>query len=360
MTLAILQCADTGPLESLVVMLKSIGWDCALPDRAVKDALKGLGCDTVMDVESLVANMGYDRPTDLPIAGLADMHRTDVVYVDVKAHRNGPKLWKRWPHLEHRTLWYRINGGKPEHVIRADGFDCGDEVNPPCPVLTPNMWYHNAKYGNKRYVCWPPFHRWQDHQTQRGVGQYANSEDAANPHVKWSPPICLIHSLEGWGYGALVNDFREKLGIRCHGDRSPDGLLNHREVPTRLATALCMVHLKSSDSPGYALYEALASACPVICTRRLIWRCRMQELLIPGKTCLTFDRETHEGLTPEDVAHCTKEVGGHLKTLSDPAINRRIGEAGRQRLKEVMWSYTNKRDVESLREFLGKHFRTCT
>ena len=117
-----------------------------------------------------------------------------------------------------------------------------------------------------------------------------------------------------------------------------------------------MVHLKSSDAPGYALYEGLAAKCPLIVSRRLIWRNRMQDLLIPGETCLTFDRETHDPLNEEDIRSCTEEIAQHLKTLSNPTENERIGMAGYERLRQVMWSETNPSDVESLKQFMERHY----
>lgn len=343
MKLAILQVADTGPLESLVVMLRTAGYETCLPNDKLKRELRSLGCDTVLDIDSLVRGMGYDWPIELPEAGVADMALPGVVYVDVKAHRNAERIWRKWPNLQ--VLWYRINGGKPE-VVQG----CGDEINPPCPVLTPNRWYglnenyiydESDKCHEKAYCCWPPFYRFNNYRFPRADGR---------------PPICLIHNLAGWGYAALVETFRRKLGIQCYGAGSPDGLLTHEMVPNLLRHALCMVHLKSSDAPGYAIYEALAAACPIICTRRLIWRCRMQELLIPDETCHVFDRETHEGLTAEDVRSCTEEVAHHLEALKDPGENKRIGEAGRKRLLELMWSPNRSSDVASLRAFMDWHF----
>jgi hypothetical protein len=82
----------------------------------------------------------------------------------------------------------------------------------------------------------------------------------------------------------------------------------------------------------------------------------MGDLLVPGETCLTFDRETHDGLTDDDVAGCTAEVRDHLERLRDPVENARIGDAGRARLREVMWSADRAEDVESLRAFMGRHF----
>jgi DNA-binding PadR family transcriptional regulator len=80
----------------------------------------------------------------------------------------------------------------------------------------------------------------------------------------------------------------------------------------------------------------------------------MQDLLIPGETCLVFDRETHDGLTPDDVYYCTAEVREHLERLRDQAENYRIGSAGRQRLREVMWR--EDRDGPGLREWLGRMY----
>jgi hypothetical protein len=339
---AILQVADTGPLESLVHMLRAVGYECCLPSDRLKNDLRRMGCDTVLNVSDLVHGMGYDEPHKLPIAGITDMDKVDL-YVDVKAHRNGLIIWKRWPELQSKTLWYRINGGEPEHVP-----GCGDEVNPPCPVLTPNQWYGNGWVGKRgeeylqkqpcrSYACWPPFIRAADYRQSR-IAPY-------------EAPICLIHNVEGWGYQALINRMRQ-MGVKCYGRGSPDGLIPHRKVPEMLRKAKCMVHLKSNDAPGYALYEALAASCPVVCTRRLIWRCRMEELFKPYETCLVFDRETHAPLSPQDIDSCTREVSKHLDALSNPTYNAAIGEAGRKRLDEIMWT-----DVAGFAKFMEANFK---
>lgn len=359
---AVLQVADTGPLESLVVMLRTVGIECFLPDDKLKGDLRRIGCDTVLDVSSLVRGMGYSEPMKLPTAGPGIMWDKDILYVDVKGHRNGPKVVERWPNLKDRVLWYRINGDKPEHVVNARG-DHGDEINPPCPVLTPNQWYKDEWFGRpsddppdwcgadgRAYTCWPPFVRFDAFSGRKRWTEYEHPDDR-RPNAS----VCLIHNLEGWGYGRLIGPMRE-MGVKCHGAGSPDGLVPHHDVPNLLSLALCSVHLKSSDAPGYALYESLAAGCPVVCTRRLIWRCRMEELLIPNETCLVFDRETHDPLSDEDVATCTAEVKTHLEFLRDPVNNRRVGENGRKRLREVTWSAKKAEDVESLRSFLQRNY----
>lgn len=363
MKTAVLQVADTGPLESLVVMLRSVGYECFLPDDGVKSDLRGIGCDCVLDVDGLVQNWGYSRPIQLPAANRG-MMRTADLYVDVKAHRNAPKVWRQWPNLENKTLWYRINGGEPEHVIKGTE-DYGDERDPPCPVITPNMWYkkENPDFLNavqvgedgstatmripgwvdKSYAMWPPFYRFDDYFTK-----YGRRHD-------YTDPICLVHNLQGWGYGKLIERIRE-LGVKCYGRGSPDDLIPHSQVARKLQSSLAMVHLKSSDAPGYALYEGLAAGCPLVVSRRLIWRNRMQDLLVPEETCLVFDRETHDGLTDRDVDECELAIGTALNRLRDPVLNERVGMAGRTRLQELMWDHQDLTDVASLNDFMQRMF----
>lgn len=392
--IAILQVADTGPLESIVVMLRSAGYECFIPSDKLRTALLAAGCDTVYSPASLQSGMGYEAPFPLHEADPKDMTRPGVLYVDVKGHRNYKPVVAKWPNLEGRVLWYRINGGKPEHVIKTCGccggtgmmdvgkklpcelcggtgkIDHGNELDPPCPVLTPNQWYRGRQITEefpdgstssywaesaqvtyesgeqfdlssdpRYYTCWPPFVRFADYRDRTESG--------------YTDPVCLIHSFAGWGYGRLEEPLRT-MGLKIYGRSSPDGLIHHSKIPAMLRTALCMIHLKSSDAPGYAIYEALAAGCPVVCTRRLIWRCRMQDLLIPGETCLVFDRKTHDGLDDDDVKSCTAEVAAHLERLRDPAENRRIGLAGRAKLAEIQWR--EDRDANGLRYFLTTHF----
>lgn len=315
---ALLQVADTGPLDSLVYMLRD-QYRCYLPGPKLRRHLAEFG-GLVLAPEDLQRSMGYDKPGELPIREDLDVD----LYVDVKAHMVLRKLTRQHGHLRGRVLWYRINGGAPE---------AGSETEPGCPILTPNMHYCGRE---DAYAFWPRLVDWDRYQAGRTL--------------PFASPICLIHNVRGWGYQDLLANV-ESLGVRLYGRGSPSGLVPHSAVPAMLRSALCMVHLKSNDAPGYALLEAMASACPVVCTRRLIWRCRMQELLEPGATCLTFDRETHDGLSDEDVRTCTAELDTHLRTLRDWRENRRIGEAGRERLHQLMWS-----DREGFDSWMGRMF----
>jgi hypothetical protein len=341
MKTAILQLADAGPLVSTVHMLETVGYKCYIPNDELRGVLKSIGCDTVLSPRELTRSWGYD-PVSVPETGPKGMESCDL-YGDVKAHRCLEFLVKKWPRLKSKILWLRINGGAPEHVIRADGFDCGNERDPPCPVFTPNQWYKTqGPWTGRAYPHWPPFMEYDSYYPKYG-----------RPKKNYFSPICLIHRVEGWGYQNLVEPMRD-LGVKFYGVGSPDGLIQHSHVHHALSCAIAMVHLKSSDSPGYAIYECLAAGCPLICTRRLLWRSMLGELLIPGETCLVFDRETHDGLTPQDVVECTTEVRGHLERLRDPVENARIGMNGRQRLREVMWS-AEKNGAE-FKEWMAKQF----
>lgn len=324
MKVAVCQVADSGPLESLAVWLRCAGYEPYMPSASLCDELRRVGCDCVYDHDRLVRSGSYDR-VEMPTKGTMD----DVdLYIDVKAHRAYTAVVDRWPWLVDRVLWYRINGGAPERVPGM-----GDEVAPPCPVLTPNLWYRGR---DDAYAAWPPFVRF---------GSYG-------PRVveKYTQPLCLVHNLVGWGFGALIPSMR-RLGVAMHGDGSPDGLLSHDRVADAMRRALAYIHLKSSDAPGYALYEALASGCPCVVSRRLAWRCHMGELFVPGETCLAFDEETHG---PLDVDTCMEAVAAHLDYLKDPRCNRTIGEAGRRRLIELMWR--EDRDGASLVDFFRRNF----
>jgi hypothetical protein len=364
--LAIIQCADAGPLESLVDMLESVGYECRIPDDALRAELKKCygGEGLVLSPKDLTRGAGYD-PVSVPEVGPAGMHACNL-FVDVKAHQVCCRVEDRWPWLRGNVLWYRINGGEPEHCVNQRG-DHGNEVEPPCPVLTPNQWYGvqdhecDPAVKNRRwrgltpaglensYCCWPPFVRRQDYYNCNARPYDVGREDM------YTDPVCLVHNFQGWGYGPLLPAMR-KLGVRVYGQGSPDGLIQHRDVPGVLSRALAMVHLKSSDAPGYAIYECLAAGCPLVCTQKLLWKCNMEALLEPCVTCLTFDRPTHDPFTDKDLRDCEFSVGAHLRLLADKAMNKYVGDRGRRRLDEVLWSKDRPRDVDSLRAFMARHF----
>lgn len=361
--IAICQIGHPGSLESLVVMLRSLGYGCFICGEQLRDHLRSLELDTVVSAKAMAEGWGTNLLWNLPEADSRFLHHKSILYIDTKAHRNGPKLWKHYPHLESRTLWYRINGARPCIVPGK-----GDEINPPCSVLTPDPWYNKDLDFNregrgvlpqstldKSYSCWPPFARWDQHQQERvPLWQLPNR----HPYVH---PVCLTHNLSGWGYGDVGEHLRSSIGLKCYGGYgSPDGLFPYHQIPNLLSVARCLVHLKSQDCPGYSLYEALASACPVIISRMMIAWCKMQDLFIEDVTCLCYDKEYPvEGgapAVPIDVEGCITEIETQVERLKDPELNRRIGENGRERLRQIMWSPIANSTVTSFSKFMERYF----
>lgn len=341
--IAIVNVSDTGPLESIVVMLQSVGYVCLIPNEQLKRQLRNAGCDTVLDIQNLVSRMGYENPFHIAEATPEDMGKASV-FVDVKAHRNAPKIWEAWPNLKDKVLWYRINGGMPEVTEKG-----GDEMNLICPILTPNLHYANDPvkadffdWDRRAYVMWPPFYRFSEY----GYRQNLSGE-----------PICLIHNVGGWGYSTLIDKVRE-IGVRCYGVGSPDGLIRHEKLKEMFQRTVAMVHLKSNDCPGYALYESIAANCPVIVSRRLIGRMAMQDLFIEGETCYCFDRE-EDGLpfTEQDAVTCQAEIMEGLRRLSDSQENARVGENARYKLANLMWDADKPGCRESLFDFMSRNFK---
>lgn len=352
MKTAICQVGHPWSLESLVIMLDAVGYRCKILNHALRDQLKSWDCDTIVDAQSVAKSWNEALLFGLREAGPQDLMTCDL-YVDTKAHRNGPKIWDHRPHLENKTLWYRINGGRPQNVPGK-----GEELNPPCPVLTPSRWYgddcvtttpSDKKEGFvtrspcRSYSCWPPFARWYQFDKPR----------SPNPN---GMPFGLTHNVSGWGYGDVAAALRV-LGVQCYGSGSPAGLALHDLLPEMLSTARAYVHMKANDAPGYALYEAIAAGCPVIISRRFVDCNAAQELFEDGITCLLYDRTDAEGQI--DVATCVEEVKQALLKLSDNRFNQIIGENAKKRLKSLMWNrgvgYVTD-SVTALQTFMTRHF----
>lgn len=366
--IAICNVGHPGSFDSLTLMLRAVGWIVKRCGPALRSELKACGLDTIVCPAAMAKGWGGELATaPHEEATVADLKRSDVVFVCSKAHRNGPKLVERYPNLAGRVLWYRINGARPCIVPGK-----GDELDPPCPVLTPDPWYDASRRFNcpglpewdpalpldtllRSYSAWPPFARWNEFQR---IARAVPIDGAY-----YSDPVCLVHNLDGWGYGEVGAMLSRSVGLRLHGGYgSPGGLMPMRRVPAALAEAVCCVHLKSQDCPGYSLYEALAAGCPVVVSRAMIDWCHMEPLFEEGATCLCYDARLPKGYgktgatPPIDAAECAREAEECVARLRNPELNRRIGEAGRERLKSLMWRADHPADVASLALFLQRQF----
>ncbi len=347
MKLAILQMSDTPQVESSAVMLRAAGYEVMVCGPSVRDELRRIGCGTVVSVEQAI-QWGCDAlDPSIRQATLTDMERADL-FCEIKVN-NIAKVQERWPRLVERTAFWRVNGARPEHVIRTrDGKreDCGNEMDPGVPTITNNFWYSRPEgvpRPNDNYTFWPPYPRALDFNPMNRTGT--------------GDPFCLCHAVGSWGFGCIVPQC-EAMGVKVYGVRSPAGSVQHSEVPRIVASGLCMVHLKGSDCPGWALYEALLGGCPVIIAKWLIARGLYYDLYRNGETCFTFGVECDEtGRGDAKYDQCVEEIRTLLHYLKQP-VNadhvRGVGIAGRKRLLELMWDA--ERDGQAFRDYLGRMF----
>ncbi len=347
MKLAILQMSDTPQVESSTVMLRSAGYTVKVCGSHLRSELIRTGCDTVIGKESAIS-IGCDLPDPtIEEATVRDLEKCDL-FCEIKIN-NIHKMLHRWPRLERRICFWRVNGSRPEHVRRSDGRggieDCGDETNPPCPAITANLWYREPEYNfnGNNYVFWPPYPREADYDpTKRTVISTYGS------------PFCLCHSIYGWGFRDVVDECRDLIGLDVYGRGSPSGLIPHSAIPGLVATRIAMVHLKGSDCPGWALYESLLGGCPVVIPRWCVSRSAMEELYTDD-TCILFGPEPDAtGRGDPDFPRCMREIQEAMSRLKDRSLNQEMGMAGRARLKELMWN--EERDGAKFKSYLERTF----
>lgn len=380
--IALCRVSDCEPLRSLLPMLEVAGYECVLPNRALRDWLRSIGCGNVDEPKDMEERWGAEPLPNLPEIGPGELGAIDL-YIDVNAFANGPKVWKEYPRLKDRTLCYFINGGPPRNTA-----DKGDGITPACPVMTTNQWYATNTYQvfydgrwnilqskespwrDKSYVFYPSFSRW-DRIVPR------------TPDFGGSP-VCFCHNVMGWGYGEerlvgsticyhckgsktshLIHDeIREfpsrckfckgegmtherasyiqearKLGCKFYGGgNSPDGLVRHEDVFAKLAKAPCVVYLKGGGAVDYAVLEAMAMGVPVFTTRQYKDDTRLHDLLM-------YEHDYH-------ASPLTKNIARFVETcrLSEPNFN--LGECLKERVKELCWQ--PERDGPGFRSWMGR------
>lgn len=380
---ALCRISDTEPLLSIVPMLEAAGYECVLPDRSLRNFLRDIKCGNVDEFADMKRRWGAEMPSArYREVGLDALDKVDL-YVDVNGCGNGPKVWERYPRLRERTLCYFINGGEPRNTP-----DKGDNQTPACPMVTTAQHYRStlfcpnkhwnveafscdappnprgywtnrelskvpsrqvnfcstfgdpyeydcphgcgplipAPWTDKVYVFWPSFNR-QDRLGLRTQGNYL-------------PPVSFVHNCLSWGCQEWVEPAR-KLGVLAYGGgNSPDGMIPHEDVFAIFARALCVVYLKGGGAVDYSMLEPMFTGCPFTCHEAYLHNCRLYDLLEPGVTCLTW--KDADGI---------KRV---IEQLSDPAENRRIGEAGRKRAAELCWG--KDKDVTEFKAFMTRLF----
>lgn len=397
--IALCRVSDTEPLRSILPMLESAGYECVLPDRDIRNKLRDMKCGNVDEFSDMHRRWGAEMPPAyLKEIGERDLSRC-ALYVDVNGCHNGPKVWERWPHFKDKVLTYFINGGEPRNTP-----DKGDCQMPATPMMTSAQHYRstlfcpNLHWNKEAFSCDdPPNPRgyWTNRELSHPsvvpldgkdtttllvndlapTQQVLKEQNAAwacphgcGPLIKapwldrvyvfypaftryeevkpryegpnYTEPVSFVHNSMGWG-GAAWYPWAKPLGVKSYGGgNSPDGLVPHEQWSSILSRALCTVYLKSGGAVDYSILEPMAAGCPTTFHESYHHHTRMYDLLIPGETCLTWSTE--------------KEMADVIQKLRDPVYNRKIGEAGRQRMREVTWNL--QRDADGFKAFMKRMF----
>lgn len=337
---AVVTGCDTHPVKSLALMLRSVGFEVSmLSDDAIRKLSKsrhpqGNSYKGGVTAE-LLKNMGY-VPAGLPLVGPEALETCDL-YIDIKVP-DADAMIQMYPRLKDKTIIFLINGGGDEYVKYGDHY----------PVITTN--FHVASNAFQVYMPFDNVHNLVPREKQ----------------VSFEPAMGLLHNPYNWGFRHILDTVIEKTGVRIFGSyEAPMGILPNEKVGDYLSKSLAFVHLKASDCPGYALYEAFATATPVVVTDLFIERMKYRDLYIDGETCLTWGKTSftvkEDGRIEEYMERekdtMVNEIVDCLEKLKDPEYNYQIGMAGYRKWKE-MTEWTPEKRLELIK-FLRKRNIRC-
>lgn len=238
---------DTKPAESLALVLESIGFDVYMLTDEALSRYRQKGYTGGVD-RALLRSMGYSdariKPTDT----------VEGVFFDLKL-KDLESMLKIHPEV--KGVLYPINGGWDDYEHYGDHY----------PTITNNFWIRNA------------FHFYSPM-----VGDLKPKTKAGD-----EPPVDFLHNAYGWGMRSFINQIVDKTGVRVYGAYgSPAGMIPNTKAGEVLTNSRCFVHLKASDCPGWALWEAFATATPVVVLSLFVKRMKFEDLYINEETCLTW------------------------------------------------------------------------
>lgn len=300
---------DTKPAESLALMLESIGYEVfMLTDQAISD-YRNKGYTGGVD-QALLRSMGYMdakiKPTD----------KVEGIFVDLKL-KDLESMLKIHPEVQ--GWLYPINGGYDDYEHYGDHY----------PTITNNFWIRNA------------FHVYSPN-----VGELKPKDKPGT-----EPPMDLLHNAFNWGMKSYLQDIIDKTGLRVFGSYgSPMGLIKNDKVGEYLTNSIAFVHIKASDCPGWAIWEAFATATPVVVMDLFVKRMKFEDLYIDGETCLTWGSDIFEQdpkdpriikeFVDERMPAALEELYAKVQKLKDdPEYAHQLGLRGHEAWKKkVEWT----------------------
>lgn len=303
-------------------MLRSAGYEVSMLNDQAINTLRGKGYTGGVSRQEL-NSMGYTEP-NMPMVGLEGLTGADL-FVDLKtAYLDSfVRLYSDIP-----VLHFLINGGKDDYD------NCGFSY----PVATANMWVE----GNA-FKVWLPFDNVHNLKPREQKSAY-------------TVPIGLLHNAKNWGFGHMLQEIMDRTGVRIYGAGSPGGVLHNSKLAEVFATTVGLLHIKSNDCPGYALYEAMEAGVPLILCEQMLDRMKMRDLYEEGVTCELWGGDFYDkkycqetGLTKEwfrdNPSGVIDGMMVALEKLKDPAYNEKIGKAGHKRFHELTdWTPKKRKD----------------
>lgn len=311
---------DTKPAESLALILRSIGFEVFMltDDALARYRTKGYtgGVD-----QALLRSMGYAD------AKITPTDKVEGVFFDLKL-KDLESMMKIHPEV--KGVLAPINGGYDDYEHYGDHY----------PTVTNNFWIRNA------------FHFYSPM-----VGEIKPKEKAGD-----GPPVDLLHNAYNWGMRSYIDEIISKTGLQIYGSYgSPAGLIHNDKVPELMKNARAFVHIKASDCPGWALWEAFASATPVVVMSLFTRRMKFEDLYIDGETCLTwgdniFEQDKEDPriireFVDREMPKALEELYAKVDKLkSDPEYAHELGMRGHLAWKKkVEWTPEK---AEALKKYL--------
>lgn len=332
---AVLSGIDTHPAHSIILMLESVGYECVMLSDDAIDKLRTRGYVGGVKRGEL-DSMGYSE-VQVPFVGVDALETCDL-FVDLKtAHLDSFKLL----YPDKKVLHFLINGGRDDYE------NCGFNY----PVVTANMWVEGDAF-----KTWLPF-------------KNVHNLIPRGKRTDFEAPIGLLHNAKNWGFGHMLERTIERTGVRIFGAGSPMGVMKNQNLAQIFEKTLCLLHIKSNDCPGYALYEAFEAGVPIVNCEQMLDRMRMRDLYIDGETCLLWGGDFYDkkycqetGMTKEwfkdDPEGVIDSMMVALEKLKDPEYNYKIGMAGHEQFKKLTKWTDEKRKAFGI--FLIKHGISAT
>jgi hypothetical protein len=220
-------------------------------------------------------------------------------------------------------LMYWILPVWPDYIEKS--FKPGGKVG----VLAFN--YGIGREIRERNLCpveflWPPYHKIIDFKVRESFDPFL---------------ITVIKNVRGWSDEGLCARLRDNplTKLELYGGGPPDWSreIGHPELLNRVSRALALFHPKPTDTPGYAVMEAILQGVPVILMPDFLRSTESGYFFRNGETCLIVkdERELHEA----------------VEKLKDPALNKRVGVACHDQLLGFAdWDKNRERVLQLIRK----------